>query len=252
MQKLPVRLMVAVAVAVLCASSAASAQTADEVIEKSLAAVGGRAALAKIKSRHGTGTIVLGTPAGDIHGTVETWNAPPNKSRTVIKADLTALGAGSLTLDQRFDGSAGYVLDTLQGNRDMPSSQVDAMRNQSFPHPFLNYKDLGIGAKLTGKEKAGDREAFVIVFDPPTGNEIRNYIDAQTFLPIKVVTTVHVEQLGQDVEQTTEFLDYKEIDGLKIPFQFRSSSNIQNITVTVSKVEHNVPVDDAMFAKPAK
>src|SRR5213593_1269087 len=79
----------------------AAAQTADEVVDNSLTAIGGRAALAKLKSRSTTGTITLSTPAGELSGTVETWNAAPNKVRTLIKVDLSALGAGQLVLDQR-------------------------------------------------------------------------------------------------------------------------------------------------------
>jgi hypothetical protein len=130
------------------------AQTADEVIEKSLTAIGGRAALGKVKSQSITGTITLSTPAGDITGSVEVLNAAPNKSRSLIKADLSALGAGQLTVDQRFNGTSGYVMDTLQGNRDITGSQLEGMRNGSFPHPFLNYKEMGATARLSGKKRS--------------------------------------------------------------------------------------------------
>src|SRR5262249_8391026 len=82
-----------------------SAQTADEIIEKHLAALGGRAALAKLKSRVTTGTITLSLPIGsEITGSVETYSQAPNKTRTLIKIDLSALGAGQMVQDQRFDG----------------------------------------------------------------------------------------------------------------------------------------------------
>src|SRR5215470_14257934 len=81
-----------------------TAQTADEIVEKSLAAAGGRAALGKLKSRHVTGTVAFSTPAGDLPGTVETFNEAPNKSRTLMKLDLSAAGMGLVSLDQRFNG----------------------------------------------------------------------------------------------------------------------------------------------------
>src|SRR5262245_22585479 len=87
------------ALAILLCSSVAHGQTADEIIEKVLTAVGGRAALAKLKSRTSTGTITLATPAGNITGTIEILAAAPNKLRSLVKADLTALGAGPLTQD---------------------------------------------------------------------------------------------------------------------------------------------------------
>ena len=232
-------------------ATAASAQTADEVIEKSLAAMGGRAAFTKIKSRSATGAIVLSTPAGDINGTVEVLNAAPNKSRSLIKADLSALGAGLLTIDQRFDGHTGYVLDSLQGNRDITGNQLDNMKNGSFPHPYLNYKELGISAKVTGKEKVGDREAYVVLFDPSSGSEVRNFIDAETFMPLKVVIKVELPQIGE-IEQTNELLDYRDVDGVKLPFRVRASSSVQNYTITLDKVVHNVPIDEALFVKPGQ
>jgi len=231
---------------------AASAQTADEVIDKALNAVGGRAALATVKSRSATGTITLSTPAGDFEGSIAILNAVPNRSRSLIKADLPALGVGSLILDQRFNGSTGYVLDSLQGNRDITGNQLDNLKNGSFPHPFLTYKEMGITAKLTGKEKVGDRDAYVLIFDPPSGSVVRHYVDAETYLPIKLAIKVNVPQLGQDVEQETEFLDYKEVDGIKLPFRVKAQSSVQNYTVVFTKIEHNVLVDETLFSKPEK
>ena len=237
------------AMVVLLSAPAAWAQTADEVVEKSLAALGGRAAHEKIKTRSMSGTITLGTPAGDIPGTIEVTNALPNKVRTLIKADLTSLGAGPLVIDQRFDGKSGYVLDTLQGNREITGSQLDNMRNTGFPHAFLTYKQLGIAAKLQGKEKIGEREVYVLEFDPSAGSTIRQYVDAQSFLPTRFVMTVTVPQMG-DVEQITDLTDYREVDGVKLPFKLVASSTLQTYTVELAKVEHNVPVDDKVFVKP--
>lgn len=240
----------AVVLLLVACAQVARAQTADEVIERSLTATGGRAALGKLKSRLMTGTITLSTPAGDVTGSVEILNASPNKSRSLIKVDLSALGAGPLVLDQRFNGSSGYVIDTLQGNRDMTGNQLDNMRNGSFPHPFLNYKELGSTAQLGGKEKVGERDAYVVIFEPPSGSVVRQYIDAETYLPVKTTMKVEVPQLGQEMEQTVEFLDYREVDGVKIPFRLAATSAVQNYTVTFTKVEHNVRIDETLFSKP--
>jgi hypothetical protein len=237
-------------VAVLGCASLAAAQTAEEVIEKSVAALGGRAAHAKVKSRSASGAIVLTTPAGDINGTIETLNAAPNKSRALIKADLSSFGAGELVVDQRFDGSAGYVLDSLQGDRDMSASQTANLRNGGFPHAFLGYKERGTAVQLKGREKVGDRDAFVLLFDPTNGSAVRFYVDAGTYLPVRMVAMVDVPQMSREIEQTTDFLDYKEVDGIKVPFRLKASSQVQSFTVTFAKVAHNVPVDEKLFVKP--
>jgi len=243
------RLMMAAMV--LSWASAASAQTADEIVEKCLTAAGGRAALAKIKSRSTIGTITLLTPAGEISGPIEILNEAPNKARTLIKVDLTSLGAGQMVFDQRFDGKSGYVLDSLQGNRDITGNQLENMRNSVFPSPLLNYKEMGATMKLEGRDKIGDRDVYVMIFEPASGSVVRQYIDAQTYMLTRMSVKVDVPQIGGELEQTTDFSDYREVDGIKLPFQMKASSAVQNFTVTISKVEHNVTVDEALFSKPA-
>jgi len=241
----------AVGVFVLAFAHTAAAQTADEIIEKSIAAQGGRAAFQKIKTRTLSGTITLGTPAGDIPGTIEIQNAAPNKTRTLIKADLTSLGAGPMQIDQRFDGATGYVLDSLQGDRPISGNQLDNMKNGAFPHPYLTYKASGASASLAGKEKMDGRDAFVVVFEPTSGSPIRSYIDAETYLPIATRVKTNLPQVG-DLEQTSHTSDYRDVDGVKLPFKIEVSSALQSFTIVVNKVEHNTTIDDKLFVKPGQ
>lgn len=227
----------------------ASAQTADEIIEKSIAAMGGRAAHEKIKTRLTTGSLSIGTPAGDIAGTVEMYAAVPNKQRTVIKADLTALGAGQMVIDQRFDGTTGYAMDTMQGNREITGSQLDNMKAQGFPNPFLNYKASGMSVKLGAKEKVRDRDAYLLTFEPPSGFPIRTYLDAETYLPVRTIVRAEVPQMGQ-IEQMVDPTDWREVNGVKVPFKMTLTNSMQSITMTFTKVENNVTIDEKMFVKP--
>ena len=236
-------------VVVLAWAHTASAQTADEIIEKSIAAMGGRAALEKVKTRVMTGAISLRTPVGDVAGTIEVTNVAPNKTRTLINVDLTSLGAGPMRLDQRFDGTNGYVLDSLQGDRPMAGDQLASMRASSFPHIFLNYKAMGISVKLTGKEKVGTRDAFVLLLEPSSGPTTRQFVDAENYLPVRAITKLTLPQVGE-LEQASDVSDFRDVDGVKVPFKVEVSSPVQAFTVVLSKVEQNVPVDDKLFAKP--
>jgi hypothetical protein len=226
------------------------AQTADEIVEKSLAAAGGRAALGKLKSRHVTGTVAFTTPLGDLPGTVETFNQAPNKSRTLMKLDLSAAGVGLVSLDQRFNGETGYVLDSVQGNRDITGPALDALKTGSFPTPFLDYKERGGTVELRGKEKVNEHDAYVLTYTPKGGISVRWSIDVESYLPIRSIMKVNVPQLGSDVEQITAFSDYRDVDGIKMPFLITNVS-VQSFSITVTKVEHNVPIDETLFSKPA-
>jgi outer membrane lipoprotein-sorting protein len=244
------RLLVVAVAAIASLPATALAQTADEVIEKSLTAIGGRAALGKLTSRSASGTITIGTPVGDISGTIELYNKPPNKSRTLIKADLTSLGAGQLTQDQRFDGNVAYALDSLQGNRDITGDQLEVMRNATFPTPFVNYKESGTRAELLGKEKVGDKDAYVVRLTPKAGPASRAFFDAESYLPVRTIISLNVPQLGSEIEQTVNFLEYREVDGVKETTKLQSVNQLQSVTIVLTKIEHNVPIDDKMFAKP--
>src|SRR5262245_52647747 len=121
-----------IAVSLVLFAQVASAQTADEIVEKYLAALGGRAAFSKVKSRSAKGSISVSSPVGDLVGTIEVLNQVPNKTRTFVQLDLSGVGLGKVVQDQRFDGTAGYVIDTLQGNREITSGdQFESMKNGS-------------------------------------------------------------------------------------------------------------------------
>jgi outer membrane lipoprotein-sorting protein len=231
--------------------ASASAQTADEIIEKHLAASGGRAALAQLTSRSATGSITLSTPVGEMAGTIEVYNKAPNKTRTLIKLDLSAVGAGQVVSDQRFDGTTGYVIDSFAGNRDITGPQLEAMRNATFPSPLLNYKEHGATATLAEKQKVGDRDAYVIVLTPRAGPDARLFIDADSFLMVRSAITINVPQLGGDIEQVLEFSDFRDVDGIRVAYTTTSTNAVQTVKSTVTEMKHNVEIDDSSFSKPA-
>ena len=229
--------------------AAASAQTADEVIEKAIAAGGGRTALGKITSRSTIGTITVSTQGADIAGTMEILNQAPNKMRSLIALDLSAMGAGTMTIDQRFDGTNGYVVNSMQGDMPVTTSQVDTWRNAIFPSPFLDYKERGTKIELKGKEKVGDQDTYALDITPAKGSVTRVWLDVTTYLPVKIIATVETAEAGT-VEQTTTLSDFRDVDGVKVPFKLVGSSAIQTFTVVVTKVENNVKVDPSLFVKP--
>lgn len=244
--------VLALAAALCMSTTAALAQTADEVVEKHLAAIGGRAVLAKVTSQIATGTISVGTQMGDIGGSVEVTRKAPNKSRSLMVLDLSAMGAAAMTVDQRFDGQAGWVGNTMQGDRDITGGQLQSMKSAGFPTPLLNYKDAGGKVELTGKDTIGGRAMFVLVYTPKEGPAAKFFVDAETYLIAKTVTTIDVPEAGGAMEQTSETSDYRAVDGVKVPFLVKAVTPMQTVTITISKVEVNKPVDDALFVKPGK
>jgi outer membrane lipoprotein-sorting protein len=116
---------------------------------------------------------------------------------------------------------------------------------------MLTYKENGSTAVLNGREKVGEREAFAIQLTPKAGPAIRAFIDAESFMLVKTIISVNVPQLGGPIEQVVEFSDFRDVDGVKIPYVTKSTNPVQSITSVVKDVKQNVEIDDTTFSKPA-
>jgi hypothetical protein len=229
----------------------AQAQTADEVIEKHLTALGGRAALAKLETRVATGTVTISTQGINLSGPVELSFKAPNKSRSFIKLDLSQFGATEMVIDQRCDGKTAYASNSMQGDREITGDQLQGMLNNTYPTSLLNYKDAGAKVELTGKDKVGDRPAFVLLYTPKAGPATRMFIDAETYDILRSVTKLNVPAAGGEVEQTNEVGDFRSVDGIRMPFRITTVSPSQTMAITLSKIQINAVIDDAMFVRPA-
>jgi outer membrane lipoprotein-sorting protein len=237
-------------VLVPAAARTARAQTADDIIEKHLAAIGGRDALSKITSRRSTATVVVATAQGDIPGTAEFTSKAPNKSRVLIELDLTAMGApDKMVIDQKFDGTTGVALNSMQGEAELSVNQIDNMRNNVFPTSLLTYKALGMKMELLPKEQVNGKDAFVIRATPKAGSATKLYFDAASYMLVKSVATINAPTMGGDVEQTSEQSDFRKVDGITLPFQVVRSDPNQTFTIKFTKIEHNVTIDDKIFSR---
>ena len=228
----------------------AAAQTADEVVEKHLAAMGGRAALAKLTSQLASGTIAIQAQGADLGGTIEISKKAPNKSRTLMRIDLSSVGGSEMVVDQRCDGKTAFASNSLQGDREITGAQLQSMLNASFPSSLLNYKETGAKIELLGRETAGAKPVLVLQYTPASGPALKLYLDADTYLVSRTVVKLSLPEAGGEVEQSTDVTDYRVIDGVKTPFSVTVSSAGQLITSSVAKVEDNGALDDAVFSRP--
>lgn len=231
---------------------AANAQTltADQVVDKYFAAVGGREAISKITSRKATGTIIVETPMGNLSGTLEMTAKAPNKMRASMRIDLTSLGGpGEMAMDQLFDGTNGWISNSMQGDQPMTGAQLDSAKNAYFPSPLINYKEHGMTIALEPNQKLGDRDTYVILLTPKTGSASKLFFDAKTFLLVRTLSRSQNPQTGEEVESVSDPDDYRDVNGLKVAFTMFQSAGGQNVTMKFTKIEDNVTVDDTVFIK---
>ena len=170
----------------------AQALTAEQIIEKHVAASGGREALSKLTTRRATGTVTLSQSGIDLSGPVELLNKAPNKVKVSLTIDMTAMGmADKMVIEQKFDGTAGVVNISTQGAMPISGNQLDNMKNNVFPSPLLDYKANTSKIELLPQEPVEGKPRLVLLMTPKVGSPVRLYFDPETFLLARTKFTVN-------------------------------------------------------------
>ena len=151
---------------------------------------------------------------------------------------------------QGFNGTMGWTDDPQDGLREQSGAELaEARRDADFYHP-LDLRRLYTKITVSGVEKIGDRDTYVLEATVPEGSEpTKMYFDAATGLLVRAVSQHH----GPDgvTQYREDFEDYREVDGIKVPFTSRQTNGDTTYTMTISEIRHNVELDDSEFAKPA-
>ena len=215
-----------------------SLPTVDEVMDRYLKAAGGAAALNGVTSRVVKGTVdVVGVSRG---GMFETYSVAPNKAVSILKVTPAE------TIKVGYDGRVGWT-QTSTGVRVLKGTELASVQTDADFYMVLNLKSLYPKMTLRGKSKIGYREVYVIDLEPNSTAD-RLFIDAETYLPVRMNST----RMRGNVSVTVEIYydDWSAFEGLVVPHTITISSGKRTILLTVKEIKNNVPVDAKLFEKP--
>ncbi len=172
---------------------------------------------------------------------MEIWMKKPNKIRTVTNFN-------GQEIIQTFDGEKGYMINPMTGSADavpMTAEQIkDVARNNIFQNYMLNYLKNG-QLSLEGEDNVNGKPAYKIKANLDGTNNAYMYIDKSSYLLIKTVADLNQGGIAMTVESYPS--DYTETNGIILPMKTTSSTSGMEIVTTFTKVEVNVPMDDAIF-----
>jgi photosynthetic reaction center cytochrome c subunit len=219
------------------APTAASAVTADDVIQKYVTAMGGAGAIRKINSRVAKGAILVGgsqTP-------IEVLTKAPNKRVTISHAP----SGDSFTA---FDGTAGWMGNTGRPAREMSPPESAASSLDAEFAIAVRLKEIFPQIRRGRPEQIGGVMCETLIATGPGRLPVRLYFDQNSGLLTRLVRYAETP-VGRNPTQI-DYADYRDADGVKIPFRWTLSRLNGRFTIQISDVQSNVPLDDAKFAKP--
>jgi photosynthetic reaction center cytochrome c subunit len=221
----------------------AALPTVSQVLDRYVEALGGAAALGKIQSRVTKVTPLSGKNPEYV---TETYLKAPGK------IEMTQASPG-YTFWAGFDGTRAWAQDSDKSYWGILSSaQRNELMRESEIYQGARLRNGYTDVKVTRKEKVGERETYVVAGTSPEGVNERFYFDAETGLLLRrhfdEPSVFGLLQVQCDLE------DYREVDGVKIPFAIRWNSAGRSWGMRTSskiiEIKNNAAIDDERFAHP--
>lgn len=222
--------------------AAAQTPSVDELVAKHLAARGGLEKLQSVNTMRLQGTMNI--QGMDMPLTV--LSKRPNKMRQ----EMTMQGQ---TVIQAYDGQTVWAVNPMMGSTSPQAIQgppADAVKSQSlFDGPLVGYKDRGDTLEVVGPADVAGARTWKLKLTRQDGKAMHIYLDADTGLEKQWSATM--EQGGMTMEIDTIMSDHQPVDGIQVARTMRTLVGGQAMgALTVSSVEFNVPIEDAVFSMP--
>jgi hypothetical protein len=259
------------------------ALSAQQIVEKNLAARGGSTAWRSIQSVVYSGSLDAGRvrPDNGIHpSTTERLIDKPGKSTKPGQAPdqhLSGNDAGTPvslpytlymkrpgkqrvevkfkdeTLIQVYDGKTGWKLQPYLHRGVLPFTAEEIKKARQFQDidgPLFDYAAKGSKVELDGTELVDGSAAYRLKLTLKSGDVRHIWIDAASFLDVQIDGVRRLN--GHEVAQYTAMSDFRSVDGVKLPFLMdtRTAGLPDHEKIVVEKATLNPKIDDKLFGKP--
>jgi hypothetical protein len=223
------------------ASEAALNETADSVISKSVAAVGGAKSLRGV-----TDMVVRGSlKSGGVIGAFTAYSKVPNKYR--VDVDF-----GSFKYSEGFDGRIAW-----QSNRgkieQLGGAEAEFVKKEAYDSNdlLLRYKTRGITTELLGTRKVSGRDTLVVGWKYPDGTIKKIFVDSQSYLVLGE-ERFRPSKSGKKTLELSVYSDFRPINGLISPFKVIVINQFGKSELIIREIQNNTNLPLSTFQKPVK
>jgi outer membrane lipoprotein-sorting protein len=221
--------------------------TVDQIVEKHTQALGGIDKLKAIQSVTVNGKAVL------MGGQIEAPIVMQIKRPASMRMEMTVQGKSFI---QAFDGATAWTANPFTGSPDPQKSNDEDTQQAKDDSDFIegalvDYKTKGNTVELIGKEDVEGTSAYKLKVTKKGGSVEYDFLDAQTFLPIR--SSGKRKQGGQEIEYESTPSNYKPVNGVMMPYSLSQKMNgSPMMDLTIEKIEANTTINDAVFQMPEK
>ena len=222
--------------AIMSSSFTGITQTADEIIDKYITAIGGKENWKKINSLKMEGNI-------QVQG-------------LEIPFTMQAVNGKGLRTDGEFQGNffidiitptKGWSQNPMAGKATLQplsdeelKDRVDALDLQGA---FVDYKEKGSVVEFLGKDEEDGNDYFKVKLTTKNKNETTYFFDTKTYLVYKQ-ESISMQQ-GQEMKMVVKTLDYQTVEGgVKMPFK----TDQGQMVLAAKKFIVNGAIDEKIFS----
>jgi photosynthetic reaction center cytochrome c subunit len=218
------------------AAAANPLPSAQTILDKYLAAVGGADALQKIKTRVQTGHIEV----ADKMYSIEIYSQAPDK-----RASISHPPSGpSVTA---FNGEAGW-LSTPNGIRGMSPAEQQAARIDAELYFPLRLPQIYQEFVVQPGEAIDGKPTYLVLATGKDTPGLCLYFDQESGLLVRLIRYAETP-LGQNPTEIN-YADFRVANRVKIPYRWTLARPNGRFTIQIDEVRQNVPVDEGQFVTP--
>lgn len=232
------KLTLATVALVVAGSITSFAQSAEEIVKKHVAAIGGEDAWKKVQSLKMVGAI--SAQGMEIPVTITTVN------KKGMRMDVDIMGMSNYFILTDKEGWAYFPAQGQQKAEPLTADQVKESQDQlDIQGLLVDYKAKGSKIEFLGKDDVEGTEAFKIKLTDKNGEETTYFVDASNYFVIREVQKETAD--GKEAEMIVNYSNFKKLaEGIVVPMSVESNMG----PVALTSVEVNPKVDEAIF-KPA-
>lgn len=213
----------------------------NEILQRYEAAVGGRDAIDRVVSYHGKGT--FSTSTANVTGTYEVWGKDPDKTLSTI------VFPRGLVIKKGFDGTTRWLQTPAGTVKDESSTEMSEVERDADIYRAGKIKSLYAKMLMEPKARLHGREVYVVEGQPTRGPSEKLFFDVKDGLLLRWDMVRKNSKRG-NVFVKVHLEDYREVDGVKVPFNVRFAFESFDVTLKMDELKHNVDISDGLFKKP--